>query len=48
METLSEDKIHDLVNQYIKDRVDYINGPAFSEDYHQDIPYYSKCERHND
>jgi hypothetical protein len=31
LETLSEDKIRDLVNQYIRARVEYINGPAYSD-----------------
>jgi len=42
LKSLSDDRVRELVNQYIRGRVDYINGPAYSEDYQKSIPYYEK------
>jgi hypothetical protein len=40
LESLADDRIREMVNQYIRDRVAYINGPVYDEDYQKLIPAY--------
>ena len=40
LKRLTDDQIRKIVNQYIQDRIKFINGPGYIEDYQNSIPYY--------